>query len=139
MRLKSAFEDFESSTLAAVAGLLGRFSYVGKLHAGRGVYKHWGLAKIYGEDPAQRAMRSSHRVLLTAILRKPLGSLYKDLSESCTNGQQTQKEFLSSLTEARPKPISPAAGAHLKSVLSALWALVENQKSASRPGASQPR
>lgn len=139
MRLKSAFEDFESSTLGAIAGLLGRFSYVGRLHLGDGSYGHWGLAKVHGEDPAQRAIRSSHRVLLTAILRKPLASLLKDLSESCMNSEVTEREFLSSLNYSRPKPISPAAGAHLRSVLNALLALVENQNSASHRGASQPR
>lgn len=139
MRLKSAFEDFETSTLCAVAGLLGRFSYVGRLHVGEGIYEHWGLGKIHGEDPARRAIRSSHRMLLTAILRKPLASLLADLAESCANSELTQTQFLLSLNQAQPEPISPATGAHLKSALNALVALVESQKSASPQGASQPR
>lgn len=138
MRLRSALEDFESSTLVAVAGLLGRFSYVGKLHAGGGVYTHWGLAKTYGEDAAQRAIGSSHRVLLTAILRKPLSWLLNDVSESCEKGQQLE-EFLAALVAVRPKPVSPAARAHLKSVLNALLALVENRNIARPQDASQPR
>src|SRR5712691_4298022 len=44
MRLKSALEDFEANTLGAVPGLLGRLSYVGRLHDGKGTYDHWGLA-----------------------------------------------------------------------------------------------
>jgi hypothetical protein len=139
MRLKSAFEDFESSTLPAIAGLLGRFSYIGRLYVGEGVYEHWGLEKIHGEDQARRAIRSSHRVLLTAILRKPLASLLADLSLSCANSELTRTEFLTSLNVAPPTPISPAAGAHLRSALSALLALVESQRSASHQGASQPR
>lgn len=139
MRLKSAFEDFESSTLGAVPGLLGRFSYVARLHVSDGIYEHWGLAKVYGDDPAQRAIGSSHRVLLTAVLRKPLAALLEDLSESCPSGKLSQKEFLWSLTHARPKPMSSATGAHLRSVLNALLALVENRNGASHQGASQPR
>jgi hypothetical protein len=139
MRLKSAFEDFESSTLCAIAGVLGRFSYVGRLHVGKGNYRHWGLAKIHGEDQAQRAIRSSHRLLLTAILRKPLASLLADLSESCAKGELTRTELLASLNCPSPAPSSPATGAHLKSALNALVALVESQKSASPQGASQPQ
>lgn len=138
MRLRSAFEDFESRTLAAVAGLLGRFSYVGTLHAGGGIYKHWGLTKIYGEDAAQRAICSSHRGLLTAILRKPLAWLLTDVSESCAKGEP-EEEFLTTLVDMQPKPASPAAKAHLKSVLNALLALVENRSNASHQDASQPR
>ena len=139
MRLKSAFEDFESSTLCAIAGLLGRFSYVGRLYVGEGNYRHWGLAKIHGEDQARRAIRSAHRMLLTSILRKPLASLLADLSESCAKTELTRTEFLSTLNCASPASSSPATGAHLKSTLNALVALVESQKSASLQGASRPR
>ena len=139
MRLKSALEDFEAGTLGAVAGLLGRFSYVARLHGGNGTYSHWGLAKVYGEDAAQGAIRASHRVLLSEVLKKPLAMLLKDVPASCSNEQLTEREFLVALTYSPPWSFSAAARAHLKSVLSALLALVESRNSASPPGASQPR
>jgi len=138
MRLRSASEDFETSSLAAVAGLLGRFLYVEKLYVTCGKYEHWGLTKVYGEDAAQRAIGSSHRTLLTAILRKPLAWLVIDVAESCTKGQ-AREEFLAALVDLQPKPASPAARAHLKSVLSALSALVESRNSPSPQVASQRR
>ena len=137
MRLKSALEDFEANTLGAVRGALGRFSYVGRLHDGNGIYKHWGLAKVHGEDAAQRAMRTSHRALLSEVLKKPLAVLLNDVRASCSNERSTNEEcsesqFLASLSESSPKPVSPAARAHLKSVLAALLALVETRNSANR-------
>lgn len=139
MRLKSALEDFEANTLGAVLGSLRRFSYVGRLHDGNGSYQHWGLAKIHGEDAAQRAMRTSHRSLLSEVLKKPLALLLKDVQMSCSNERQTEEGFLTSLSGSAPKPLSPSARAHLKSVQAALLALVENRNSANHPGASQPQ
>ena len=138
MRLKSALEDFEANTLGAFPGLLGRLSYLGRLHDGKGTYEHWGLARVYGPDAAQGALRASHRVLLSNVLKKPLTALLKDVAASCSNEHLTEKEFLDSLRQSPPKPLSPAALAHLKSVLSALSALVESRNSANPPGASQP-
>ena len=143
MRLKSALEDFKTNTLGAVPGLLGRLSYVGGLRDGKGTgtgrYDHWGLARVYGDDAAQSAIRASHRVLLSEVLKKPLAVLLKDVPASCANEHLTESEFLAALAQSSPKPLSPAARAHLGSVLSALSALVESRKNANPRGASQPR
>lgn len=139
MRLKSAIEDFEANTLAAVPELLGRLSYVGGLHDGNGTYDHWGLARVYGEDAAQSAIRASHRVLLSEVLKKPLAVLLEDALALCSNEHLAEREFLEflgSLALNPPKPVSPAALAHLKSVLSALSALVESRNNPNLQGAS---
>ena len=138
MRLKSALEDFEANTLGGVPGLLSRLSYVGRLHHGDGTYGHWGLAKVYGREAAQGAIRASHRVLLAEVLKKPLAVLLKDVVASCSNEQVTEREFLASLAQSSPKLLSPAARAHLGSVLGALSALLESRNTANPQGASQP-
>jgi len=135
MRLKSALDDFAANTLGAIPGLLGRLSYVGRLHDGKGTYSHWGLAKVYGDDTAQCAIRASHRELLSQVLKKPLAVLLKDVRASCTNQHLTEEEFLASLARSGPKPLSPAANAHLRAVLSALSALLASQDNATPPGA----
>ncbi len=127
MRLKSALEDFEANTLESVSGLLARLSYVGGLHDGKGAYEHWGLAKAHGPEAAQRAIRESHRELLAEVLKEPLGALLNDLLASSANEHLTEREFLAALTGCQPKPVSPAALAHLRSVLGALSALVESR------------
>jgi len=138
MRLKAALDDFTANTLDAVPGLLGRLSYVGRLHDGNGTYRHWGLARVYGDDTAQCAIRASHRVLLSEVLKKPLAVLLKDVVASCSNDQVTEREFLASLAQSSPKLLSPAARAHLGSVLGALSALLESRNTANPQGASQP-
>jgi hypothetical protein len=137
MRLKSAFEDFEKNTLGAVSGLLGRLFYVGRLQdgkeAGTGKYEHWGLTRVYGEDAAQNAIRTSHRMLLSEVLKKPMAALVKDALASSSQQQLTEAEFLAALNP--PRPLSPSAQAHLRSVLSALSALLEDRVGSNLPGA----
>ena len=133
MRLLSAVEDFESNTLGAVPGLLGKLSYMGELHDGNGTYRHWGLAKVYGEDAARGAIGMSHRALVSKILKTPLAVLLEDVRTSSAKRQMPAKEFLSSLESAAalPKGPSPAAETHFKSVLRALSALAESRSTAS--------
>lgn len=139
MRLRSAPEDFEANTLEAVRGLLGRFFYVGRLHDGEGVYEHWGMARVFGADAAQCAIRASHRMLLSKVLKQPLASLLKDVPASCEMEQLTEQELLTSLANSQPKMLSPSARAHLRSVLNGLWALVESQNNANPQAALPPR
>jgi len=137
MKLKSALEDFELTTLDAVPGLLGKLSYTSSLHDGSGMYRHWGLERVYGADDAQHAINAAHRMLLSRVLKTPLPVLLDDLRTSCGDEHHTETEFLFSLTETRslPKPLSPASPAHLRSVLHALSALLENRHAATPRGA----
>ena len=138
MRLKSALEDFETNTLNAFAGALRRLSYVGRLHDGHGTYGHWGLTKVYGQAAAQRALGTSHRVALSKVLKQPLAFLLNELT-ACKSGDLTEKELLASLEHPLPKPLSSSAQAHLKSVLSALSALIECRSTANPRGAWRRR
>ena len=140
MPLKSALEDFETTTLQAIPGLLAKLHYIAGLHDGRGNYSHWGMGRIHGEDAASKAMRTSHGTVLAQVLRMPLRILDKDLARSAANEQMSAQEFLTSLSERAPQALLERAGApsqkHLTSVLHALAALLESRVHASRPDAS---
>ena len=137
MRLRSALEDFEANTLAAVPGLLGKLHYLGALHDGNGTYNHWGLEKVYGNDAARSAISTCHRALLSRILKTPLPVLLDDVGASSANRQLAGSEFLRSLNSAHslPKSPPPASQVHFKSVLHALSALAESGNSANRQNA----
>ena len=132
MRLRSALEDFEANTLAAVPGLLGKLSYLGELHDGEGAYNHWGLEKAYGKDAARGAISTSHRTLLSRILKTPLPVLLDDVGTSSAKRQVATREFLSSLKSPHslPKSPPPASQVHFNSVLHALLALAERRNNA---------
>lgn len=143
MTLRSALEDFESTSLGAVPGLLGKLHYVAQLHDGRGGYSHWGMGRVHGQEAARRAIRTSHAALLMRVLRTPLRVLAEDLGCSASSLRLTPLEFLPSLEKltAQALPGRPMAAEqkHLTAVLHALSALAENPALASRPGASPPQ
>ena len=143
MALRSALEDFEDTSLGAIPGLLGKLHYFAELHDGRGKYSHWGMGRVYGEEAARRAMRTSHAAVLTRVLRTPLRVLAEDLSSSASSAQVTALAFLSSLGKLTPQALPAGTGAasqsHLMAVLHALSALEESQARANRQDASPPR
>lgn len=140
MVLRSAFEDFQSSTLSAVPGLLGKLRYLVLLHNGDGSYSHWGLERVYGSGAAEKAMRTSHGILVSGILRTPLSELAEDLKGSATGAQITELEFLSCLetpqANALPAQRFQASEKHFRSVLHSLFALVQNRARATPRDAS---
>jgi hypothetical protein len=140
--LRSALEDFEHTSLGAIPGLLGKLRYIAELHDGHGSYSHWGMGRVHGEAAARRAIRSSHAAILNSVLRTPLRVLAEDLSLAAESGGVTALTFLSSL-ESMTDQILPdrsltATERHLRAVLHALSALVQNQARARRPEALPP-
>ncbi len=138
--LRSAFEDFESSTLSAVPGLLGKLRYLARLHNGDGSYSHWGLERVYGSGAAEKAIRASHGIVVSGILRTPLSELAEDLKWSATGAQITELELLSCLETPQPNALPAqrlhASEKHFRSVLHSLFALVQNQAPATPRDAS---
>lgn len=139
---KSALEDFESTTLAAIEGLLGKLHYIAGLHDGHGGYSHWGMGRVHGEEAARRAIRVAHTGILAQLLRTPLRVLDEDLNRSAASGHVTAIEFLRSLKKLTPRILPdrsfPASEKHFMAVLHALLALRKSPTHASRPNALPP-
>lgn len=142
MPLKSALEDFESTTLGAIPGLLAKLHYIAGLPDGHGGYSHWGMGKVHGEEAARRAIRAAHTAVLTQVLRTSLHLLDQDLRRSASIQQLTERELLGSLEKLAPQVLPDrsvaAAEKHLIAVLHALSALLENPAPASPPDALPP-
>jgi hypothetical protein len=136
---KSALEDFESTTLGAIPGLLAKLHYIAALHDGHGSYAHWGMGKTHGQEAARRAIRAAHTAVLTQVLRSSLRVLDQDLRRSAASGQIGEREFLVSLKKLAPQAVPDrsvaASGKHLTTVLQALSALLENPAQASHQDA----
>jgi hypothetical protein len=140
--LRSPLEDFECTTLGAIPGLLGKLHYLATLHDGRGVYSHWGMARVHGEEAARQAICASHTAVLAQVLRAPLRVLDEDLKHSAYSVPKTAAEFLLSLkqlgSQVLPERPVQASEKHLMAVLRALSGLVANQERANHQDASPP-
>ena len=137
MALFSALEDLQTTTLTAIAGSLRRLEYLASLRSEDGSYAHWGLARIYGDLRARRALADAHRAQLSTVLATPIRKLEKDVWQSSDQAGLSPKAYLERLSSGRAQllPPSPGAGSsrHLNSVLHALSSLQRAQKSDASP------
>jgi hypothetical protein len=133
MALYSAQEDLRDKSLKSVSGGLNKLQYLADLRDTTGIaYCHWGLARLYGEQAARKALAEEHRQLVTTLLGMPIQKLLEDV-QHCSEAYGTSPESFLERLRARkissllPPDTTSAAERHLSSVLHALWALVKSQ------------
>lgn len=137
MTLRSALQDVKETTLAAVAGRLGKLTYLASLRRPRGGYEHWGMEAVYGLESAERALRTAHAEVVAAVLRTPLASLLKDLEESSRGSGVAAPAYLEQM-RGRFEDLLPNGhndspiARHLNSVLVALSTLEKSRARATR-------
>ena len=144
MSLNSALEDLQETTLRAIAGCLNKLEYLAGLRDNGGGYEHWGLARVYGDPAAKKALARAHRALLSKVLAMPIRKLAEDAKQSSEVAGITPDAYVERLATTSPNllPHGPGAGSarHLSSVLHALSSLLKNPKAdANPPTGSQPR
>ncbi len=116
-------DDFVLRTLANVPGIWGKLDYVSDLRE-NGKYVHWGLARVYGEEATQLALREVHRELFLQVLRTRVRQLATDVVCSAAGKQEEVSVFLESLMEKSSALVPPDIGGgsvvHFHSTLAAL-------------------
>lgn len=137
MSLKSAAEDLRGTTLKAITGLLAKLEYVSRLRAPNGAYRHWGLARVHGESEADQALKTTHRHLLSRILRTPLQQLVEEVDASSEITGIEPETYITGLLrryrELLPPDPGPESERHFNSVLAALSELIKTRRAANRP------
>ncbi len=123
MTISSAYDDFCSRTLAVLAGLWPRLRYVAELRAPDGRYRHWGMARTFGDDVTQRVLAQAHTELFLEVLRMPLRRLAAESPAAPFAGPSS---YL-------PADLEGGTPEHFNSIVSALAALA-----AARPPSPNP-
>ena len=118
MRFRSAKEDVEVTTLAALRSAPARLDYVAGLRSGE-AYEHWGLEKVHGREAAQAALAETHRDLTAALLREPLAQIF-DVAERAEIFERPASELL-------PAQTDPLLAAHFSLVWDALGAVARRR------------
>jgi hypothetical protein len=78
---RSATADLFKNTLARIPTVFGRLAYLASLRdSNSGVYRHHGLASIFGRDESRRALSQSHQAVFQEWLNLPLVKKREDLS-----------------------------------------------------------
>ncbi len=125
MTISSAYDDFCARTLAILAGVWQRLRYVAELRAPDGRYRHWGMARTFGDDATQRALAQAHTELFLEVLRMPLRRL---AAESPAAPFAAASSYL-------PAELEGGTPEHFNSIVSALAALAAARQPSPTPGA----
>ena len=81
-RQDRAIGDLWNRTLSQVPTTFGRIVYLASLrNSNTGFYEHFGLAQVYSQEEADRALRSSHARTFAEWLNYPLAQQKDDLEE----------------------------------------------------------
>lgn len=117
----SAFEDFVQRSLSDLHGVWSKLNYIRELRESDGRYKHWGLARTYGEEVTNDMIGDVHSELYLQLLQTPLPELFEQLEMSaedadCT-ASQLAEQLLNQKQRITPTDIRGGAPEHMRSVL----------------------
>ena len=90
---------------------------------------HWGLARKYGDNAAQRAIEDAHRNVLLELLRTPMRELVGDAQRSAAAAEQPLSQYVQEVSrggaDLLPKRAGNAAASHFSAVVQALARLTQ--------------
>jgi hypothetical protein len=87
MKFRTAFDDFNSRTLAALPGRLQRLEFLSSFRRDDGTYEHWGMEQEYGEESARRAIAGVHSHAFVDALSVDVPTIVTDAERfACSDG-----------------------------------------------------
>jgi len=79
---RSAAEDLWKHTLSQIPTVYGRVTYLASLRdQNSGIYRHHGLAVIFGREESSKALRDSHQEVFAEWLNLSLKDKWRDLAQ----------------------------------------------------------
>jgi len=127
-----AKEDFKTRTLSALPTLLEKLAYICTLQTPAGDYRHWGMARVFGEGEAQNAIEAAHLETATELIRVPIREIYTELVDSINaplNGATLTPE---TLVLRAPANDDGLLAAHLRLIQDSVAALVQQDRKTTR-------
>ncbi len=122
-----AVEDFKQRTLAALPTLLEKLAYICSLQTPEGAYRHWGMTRTFGYEPAQQALYTAHLEASRELVRPPLREIYRDYQQGLLSSQMTLPEQL--VLEAPLSAAEPLLSAHLRLLRDSVQAVALQERS----------
>jgi hypothetical protein len=108
---RSATADLFKNTLSRIPTLFGRLAYLASLRdSNSGIYRHHGLASIFGREESRRALSQSHQAVFQEWLKLPLAEKKEDLSAYFQDLEDPLPIVLDNWTTMRaPRSYMPAS------------------------------
>ena len=127
-----AAENFKQRTLSALPTLLERLAYICSLQMPDGQYRHWGLARAYGQHSAQEAIRAAHGEIAMEMVESPVRDIYREYQEAI--GREDGPEVLKPESFVLTAPVNDDALllAHLRLLQDSVQTLAHQERTTPR-------
>jgi hypothetical protein len=139
---RAAVSDLWRNTLLQIPTVFGRLVYLSSLrNANNGRYEHHGLALIFGEDEANRALRKSHNEAFSDWLTFNLEQQKADLDLYISGLAEKKRTVVDTWIKLAPyRNLLPASvrGVERRLYVADLTALLELLRNASEVAAPDP-
>jgi hypothetical protein len=100
---RSASGDLWKNTLSRIPTVYGRLAYLASLRdTNSGVYRHHGLAGMFGRDETAKAIRESHRSVFYEWLNLPLAEKHEQIIGYLNSLEDSCSVVLDHWVSARP-------------------------------------
>jgi hypothetical protein len=124
--VKDAFQDFVGTTLGGLETEWSKIRYCGGLK--RAGYRHWGLARTYGELPSQHAIATAHLDVFHTVLGGSLEELENQLLAAADVEGRPADEIIALVRACDPLAAGAAETMNYEVILECLSALREAAK-----------
>jgi hypothetical protein len=113
---RSAAADLWRNTLSRIPTIFGRLAYLSSLRdPNTGVYMHYGLAQIFGEDTADQVLRQSHAAEFSRWLCLNLQQQKGELDKYFAELESDPRTVLANWLKAAPyRNLVPAEARHVE-------------------------
>jgi hypothetical protein len=139
---RSAAADLWRNTISQIPSVFGRLVYLASLrNANNGSYEHHGLALVFGEDEANRALKNSHNAVFAEWLSFNLEQQTADLDlyvSGLFEDKRVVVETWIRLAPYRNLPPASVRGVERRLYIADFTALLELLRAANGVAASDP-
>lgn len=99
---RSASADLYKNTLSRIPTVFGRLAYLASLRdPNSSVYRHHGLASIFGREESRKTLGRSHEAVFQEWLNLPLAEKHRDIADYLNSLEFPRRAVLDHWTEVR--------------------------------------
>jgi hypothetical protein len=127
-----ATDDFKKRTLNALPTLLEKLAYICSLQTEDGGYTHWGMARLFGQRSASKAIQSAHSATAIALISIPIQSIYDQFLTAVDRPESAELLKPESFVLNSPANDDELLSAHLRLIQNSVASLALQQEATRR-------
>ena|SRR5579885_3046150 len=103
MPLLSAIADLSERSLASLSSVWEKLAFLAELRGSDGVYRHWGLEGVHGQQETASALSAAHAELIETLASSRFSELWRDAHEAAEHEGNDPASVIALVRAGHPK------------------------------------